>query len=647
LPTIKTRFALEGEKEYKNAISGIKSELGVLDAEAKNISATYAKQQGSAAELAAVSDNLSAKLAKQQEVLAKTREAYDRAKEKSDAAADAVKAQQEVIDKMRASMEKYGKTFDVIDEETGQYVRTVKDADKELNALEAELKELEAAQKKTDATTQAWQRRLLDADTAVKTTENDLSDLTETQNENAESSSSMGDVVDALTEKLGIKLPDGMKKAISGIGNLDPKLVALAGSIGAVVTVAVKAAEALASLTKEAAAHADEISTSAAKFGISTDTLQSWEYAAEFVDVSVDTMTGALTKLTRSMDSAAEGSEKQAEAFKSLGIRVTDTSGNLRDSEDVFYEVVDALGMISNETKRDALAMDLLGKSATDLNPLIAAGSRTLQGYAKEAKDMGYVLSHDDLKALTDLDDAQQKYQKTIEASKQAIAVQFAPALQKMTENATEFIDKIGKGLADTGIVESFGEMLAIVSDLLKPLGDLATVTAPLVAKAFDTIADAMAPIADMATVVGGILTLNWDQVKTGMGLNIKNGQMSAQQRRIYRGSDMVYDSVTGGWTSSWSNDDISIEWLGENKRVMGHAAGAASFRGGLTWVGENGPEAVRLPAGSQIYSASESRDLGGDTIYVTIDAKSVKEFNDIIEIAKNAKQRERMGATT
>ena len=73
MPTIKTRFALEGEKEYKNAISGIKSELGVLDAEAKNISATYAKQQGSAAELAAVSDNLSAKLAKQQEVLAKTR----------------------------------------------------------------------------------------------------------------------------------------------------------------------------------------------------------------------------------------------------------------------------------------------------------------------------------------------------------------------------------------------------------------------------------------------------------------------------------------------------------------------------------------------------------------------------------------------
>ena len=34
----------------------------------------------------------------------------------------------------------------------------------------------------------------------------------------------------------------------------------------------------------------------------------------------------------------------------------------------------------------------------------------------------------------------------------------------------------------------------------------------------------------------------------------------------------------------------------------------------------------------------------GGDTYNITIDAKSVREFNDIVRIAKSARQNRRMG---
>ena len=47
------------------------------------------------------------------------------------------------------------------------------------------------------------------------------------------------------------------------------------------------------------------------------------------------------------------------------------------------------------------------------------------------------------------------------------------------------------------------------------------------------------------------------------------------------------------------------------------NAAGTDSWRGGLTWVGESGPELVSLPQGTQIYSNQESRQLaaaGTDT---------------------------------
>ena len=53
-----------------------------------------------------------------------------------------------------------------------------------------------------------------------------------------------------------------------------------------------------------------------------------------------------------------------------------------------------------------------------------------------------------------------------------------------------------------------------------------------------------------------------------------------------------------------------------------GNAAGTNFFPGGLTLVGERGPELVALPRGSQIHnSESTSRMMGGGGISVTVNA--------------------------
>ena len=74
------------------------------------------------------------------------------------------------------------------------------------------------------------------------------------------------------------------------------------------------------------------------------------------------------------------------------------------------------------------------------------------------------------------------------------------------------------------------------------------------------------------------------------------------------------------------------------------NAGGSVSWPGGLTWVGENGPEVVGLPSGSTIFNAQESRGLaGGDVYYITIDARSVQEFNDIVRIVQERRRVARM----
>ena len=74
------------------------------------------------------------------------------------------------------------------------------------------------------------------------------------------------------------------------------------------------------------------------------------------------------------------------------------------------------------------------------------------------------------------------------------------------------------------------------------------------------------------------------------------------------------------------------------------NAAGTDNWRGGLTWVGESGPELVSLPRGSQIYSNQESRAMAGVTIgTVVIEARTIRELNDLVRIFQGAQIEGRM----
>ena len=55
--------------------------------------------------------------------------------------------------------------------------------------------------------------------------------------------------------------------------------------------------------------------------------------------------------------------------------------------------------------------------------------------------------------------------------------------------------------------------------------------------------------------------------------------------------------------------------------KVPGFASGVRNFAGGLAVVGENGPELVNLPKGSDVYNANQSQDLfsqGGKSVQIT-----------------------------
>ena len=183
----------------------------------------------------------------------------------------------------------------------------------------------------------------------------------------------------------------------------------------------------------------DDLNTLRATTNLSTDTLQEFQYASAFIDVDLETMTGSLTKLTKQMYSASTGSKTSAEAFKTLGINIRNADGSLRPRYDVFLEAIDALGKIDDEATRDGLAMQVFGKSAQQLNPLIKAGSGVLQEYAQQARDVGYVLDEETLSSLNAVNDEVDGMKLQMEALKNQLGTAVAPVIHEAILALQEF----------------------------------------------------------------------------------------------------------------------------------------------------------------------------------------------------------------
>jgi len=286
-----------------------------------------------------------------------------------------------------------------------------------------------------------------------------LEDLNKTEDQSGESA-----------EQAGGKW-DRFKSILGGVATVAKGVIAGIAAVGAV---AIAAVTAVAGLTFKSAEMADALLEMSAQTGISTERLQELDYAGQQLGTDLETITGANARLVRSMASARDGIGPQAEAFKSLGISVTDASGNLRDSQAVFGEALDALGDIANPTERDALAMQLFGKSAQELNPLIAAGADELARLSEEARANGAIVSGETVGALGGLQDQLDGLKSGLQGVGMSLAGAFAPLFSGVLGQAKGYLQQLASVVSGSG--GDFGKMASGVGGLLTQIfGDIAS----------------------------------------------------------------------------------------------------------------------------------------------------------------------------
>lgn len=608
-PAIKTKFAIEGEKEYRQALSEINSGLKVLNSEMKLTSEQFANNADSVEALTAKNDVL------ERQIL----------------------TQREKIETLKSALQNSADAYGEADKRTAQWQVSLNEAEAALLKMERELKDnQQAISDMTDS--------MEDNTTGAKDNADIMDKLRDAFGGAEDEAKSLGDMAEDLAGKLGINLPDGAKKALDAIGNVDASTAIFAGTAAAAAAAVVEIEKALIDLTTEQSAAATEIYNISQIINMSVEETQEWDYVLKTVGSSISQAQGDLSAFQEKIMEASAGTGEAAEMFNKLGVSVVDQNGSLRTTGEVLRDTISALQLMHDETERNAISSTLLGGTGEALIPIYEQNSEYVQQLIEKKRELGVMSGHE-IEALRDVSKALLDYEEKTKTAGNAISVEFAPALKAFYESAGTMLLELGLSAERSGLVNFFGALLDIVSALAPAIEILGTVVSAL-SPIIDTAAVLVGGFADTLEVVLNLASalvnvIGFDFASAGNNMNsiadILLGRDSATQRAV---NNSVWWSALNNWLFGGTGPILSES---NYSQITGNASGHYGFEGGLTWVGENGPELAYLPQGTRIYNNQESREMGGDIFYVTIDAKNVKEFNDIVEMARAKRRKDRM----
>jgi len=308
----------------------------------------------------------------------------------------------------------------------------------------------------------------------------------------------------------------------------------------------------------KSAAAADDLATLSAQTGLSVEELQKMQYASNLVDVSVEDMTGSVKKLTQQMG-------KGADVFDKLGVAITDENGEMRSATDVWYDSLQALSQVQNETERDALSMELFGKSASNLTGIIDDGGEAMKSLGQEAEDLGLVMSGDAVQSAVEfnnqMDLMKQRVGMAFMEMGSSLATTLVPALEKLVDIVTQvvtwFSDLDGTTqaviLTVVGLVAAISPVLGLISTLTGLAAGLNVAMLPMLG----TIAGIVAVVA-VAVAAGVALYQNWDTIKakaTELYETVK-GKFDAMREAVSGAIERIKQVLS---SFSWKLPDIKL----------------------------------------------------------------------------------------
>lgn len=254
---------------------------------------------------------------------------------------------------------------------------------------------------------------------------------------------------------------------------------------------------------------ADRLDELSAKLQISTEVLSGWAYAAKLSGTDLETLDKSLGKLSKTMASALDPKSASANLFKALGVDVVDAQGKLRNVEQVLPEIADKFAAMENQTLKSALAMDIFGKSGTELLEFLSRGSTGIDKLVEDARTLGIIITPEQGEAAARFNDKLDMLGGAVTGIATRLSADLLPRLEALVDKALAFARD--------------GDKMAEVSRGIGNAFDFIAGTAKVFGSALDAVGNKVEGISEMLyglnVAARGVFSLDWNKLSGGLSV--------------------------------------------------------------------------------------------------------------------------------
>ena len=475
--------------------------------------------------------------------------------------------------------------------DTSGISKGLKSVNSEIKSTQSQLRDVERLLKLDPTNTQllAQKQRLLKD--AVSETKTKLDTLKKAQEEVGKTLKETGEgqeQYDALTREIvsceqelkraekaasgfnvtAAKISATADKMASGLSNAADKTRGLSMAAGGALV-------ALGGAAYKAAQSADDLNTLAKQTGFTTAELQKMQYAADRIDVPMETITSAAAKMTKQL---ANNEEK----FADLGVETRNADGSFRDVNEIFNATVEALSQIPNETERDTAAMEIFGKSANELAGIIDDGGASLRALGEEAENLGVIIPQDQLDAANQLNDEIDKLKAEGMGAFAALGTEVVemvlPYIPKVAESIEQVImfiktldpEVLKLAVGVIAVTAALSPMLTALSGVASGIGAVSNAISFLCANPMVLLVAAIIALVALIAVKGdeiqailtnvdsyvqGVFTKDWTQSFGVLGelMNAWQATIKSVWDNVMRILNGIIDFIRGVFTGDWN----------------------------------------------------------------------------------------------
>jgi len=552
--SIGPRIQVDGEEEYRKQINGIIEQSKTLDAEMKALTATFGDEDTAQQRAAKSTDLLNAQLeaAKQRTELVRAMTAQATA-EYEENSSQVLKWRQALA----SAKEQQAKLERAVEENT----RALEDEGEEAEDAGINLKKL------GEETDGASQKTSIFADVLKG---NLVSDA-------------IGAAVDGL-KRMGEQAIDFGKRVIESYGELEQNL---GGSESVFGEYAEKVKEASEMAYSAMGASQSEYLATANKMGA--------------------LFQGSGVEVERSMELTVQAMQRAADAASVMGIDTSAALEAVTGAAKGNYTMMDNLGVKMDATTLKAYALEKGMESTWEQMSNAEKAELAMQYFFEQTEKYA---GNFETEARETISGSIGMLQASVESWIAGLGDSEAD-IGRLTENVIDSFETVVKNTS--AVVENVIKSIPQVYDsIMSSVAEKSPELAQKIENFVTPLKSILTSFKNLGEEIWPLLSPVLDNLAAGFQIiaDVVADVAAAAERAVgwLRSASEWLDQTDANWnlndSSGYYVDDYNPAFAGYN------AAGDRNWRGGLTWVGETGPELVQLPRGARIYSNQESSQI-------------------------------------